>query len=243
MRGPSAHLERELGLGSLERVELMLRLGDAFGKRLPDRVVAEAVTVQDLIDAMVRETGAGETAHAAVGALSATPAPVSSAPAHRPELEEQIRQAGTLTEVLRLRGRGEPGRAHIHLYEENEQLRTITFGELYDRASAVAAGLRQRGLEPAQTVAIMLPTCAEFFHTFAGILLAGGIPVPIYPPFRADRISEYAARQAKHLAQRRGAVPDHVPPGGGVGAIAAAARADAPRGLKCAADRKRGGRA
>ena len=131
--------------------------------------------------------------------VSATPASVSSPPAHRPELEDQIRQAGTLTEVLRLRGRGEPRRAHIHLYEENEQLRTITFGELYDRASAVAAGLRQRGLEPAETVAIMLPTCAEFFHTFAGILLAGGIPVPIYPPFRADRISEYAARQGNIL--------------------------------------------
>jgi acyl carrier protein len=38
-------LERELGLGSLERVELMLRLGDACGVRLPDRVVAEADTV------------------------------------------------------------------------------------------------------------------------------------------------------------------------------------------------------
>src|SRR5271155_2325459 len=45
----------------------------------------------------------------------------------------------------------------------------------------------------------MLPTCAEFFWSFAGILLAGGIPVPIYPPFRADRIAEYAARQSNIL--------------------------------------------
>src|SRR5580704_14910198 len=51
-RGMKAHLERELGLGSLERVELMLRLGDACGVRLPDRVVAEADTVQDLVDAI-----------------------------------------------------------------------------------------------------------------------------------------------------------------------------------------------
>src|ERR1700675_4325278 len=57
-RGTKAHLERELGLGSLERVELMLRLGDACGVRLPDRVVAEADTVQDLVDAILRvETG------------------------------------------------------------------------------------------------------------------------------------------------------------------------------------------
>ena len=53
-RGTKAHLERELGLGSLERVELMLRLGDACGVRLPDRVVAEADTVQDLVDAILR---------------------------------------------------------------------------------------------------------------------------------------------------------------------------------------------
>ena len=162
-RGPAAHLERELGLGSLERVELMLRLGDTCGVRLPDRVVAEADTVQDL------------------------------------DLEQQIRNAETLTEILRLRGRGEPARAHIHLYEENNQLRTITFGELYERASTVAAELQRRGLEPGQTVSIMLPTCAEFFWTFAGILLAGGIPVPIYPPFRADRIAEYAKRQSNIL--------------------------------------------
>ena len=32
--GPAVHLERELGLGSLERVELLLRIEQAFGTRL-----------------------------------------------------------------------------------------------------------------------------------------------------------------------------------------------------------------
>ncbi len=214
-RGTKAHLERELGLGSLERVELMLRLGDACGARLPDRVVAEADTVQDLVDAILRtETGAdggnGAGTRGAAGpnssassstqtSLVTSTSAVSSPPAIRPDIDEQIRKAETLSEVFRLRGRGEPGRSHIQIYEEDDQLRTITFGELYERASVVAADLRRRGLEPAQTVAIMLPTCAEFFWTFAGILLAGGIPVPIYPPFRADRIAEYAARQSNIL--------------------------------------------
>jgi len=201
-RRSMAHLERELGLGSLERVELMLRLGDACGVRLPDRVVAEADTVQDLIDAILREepgaTALGASARFASGPYAA-PASISASPSGRPDFEQEIRRAETLTEVLRLRGRGEPGRAHIQLYEENDELRTITFGELYERASAVAGDLQRRGLEPGQSVAIMLPTCAEFFWTFAGILLAGGIPVPIYPPFRADRIAEYAARQSNIL--------------------------------------------
>ena len=37
MLNGSSHLERDLGLGSLERVELMARLETAFGVRLPDR--------------------------------------------------------------------------------------------------------------------------------------------------------------------------------------------------------------
>jgi fatty-acyl-CoA synthase len=202
-RGARANLERELGLGSLERVELMLRLGNVSGVRLPDRVVAEAETVQDLADALLRENlgeNAGATTHQVGPAgAAAAPASISRSPAQIANLEEKIRSAESLTEILRLRGLGEPTRAHIHLYAEDEQLQTITFGELYGRASTVARELRARGLEPGQTVAIMLPTCAEFFYTFAGVLLAGGIPVPIYPPFRADRITEYATRQASIL--------------------------------------------
>jgi fatty-acyl-CoA synthase len=210
-RGPRAHLERELGLGSLERVELMLRLGDACGVRLSDRVVAEADTVQDLIDAILAQesaasaSGGTEIARPLIAAdfsrtTASTGAGATAAPARaRPDVQKQIHQAATLTEIIRLRGRGEPHRVHIQVYEEDDQLRTITFGDLYEHASIVALELRRRGLEPGQTVAIMLPTCAEFFYSFAGILLAGGIPVPIYPPFRADRIAEYATRQANIL--------------------------------------------
>jgi len=199
-RRTAAHLERELGLGSLERVELMLRLDEACGVRLPDRVVAEADTVQDLINAILwGGTGkAGETEANADAALRTAVEPLPL-PAIRPDLEQEISRAETLTEVLRLRGRGEPARTHIQLYEEDGHLRAITFGELYERGFAVAEELQRRGLEPGQTAAIMLPTCAEFFWTFAGILLAGGIPVPIYPPFRADRIAEYATRQSNIL--------------------------------------------
>src|ERR1700691_1647520 len=111
-RGTKAHLERELGLGSLERVELMLRLGDACGVRLPDRVVAEADTVQDLVDAILRaETGDGEKgggAQAVHSHAASAGAPISSAsssaltststaagsssPAIRPDIDEQIRK-------------------------------------------------------------------------------------------------------------------------------------------------------
>ena len=204
-RGPAAHLERELGLGSLERVELMLRLGDACGVRLPDRVVAEADTVQDLIDAILREEAGGNTSGAGsrdsgprnAGMAAAVAPPFS--PAIFARISSSKSAAETLTEIFRLRGRGEPARAHIHLYEENDQLRTITFGELYDAPRRSRPNCGGAASSRARPWPIMLPTCAEFFWTFAGILLAGGIPVPIYPPFRADRIAEYAERQSNIL--------------------------------------------
>jgi fatty-acyl-CoA synthase len=192
-RGPAAHLERELGLGSLERVELMVRLDEAFRVRLPDAAVAEADTISDLVDAVLRlEPEAQEDGASA----RYSPANVETAPAQRAAPGRGMEAAATLVEVLRLRGTRDAARPHIHLYEDDGKVRTITCGELLDRARAAAAGLIRCGLEPGGTVAIMLPTCAEFFSTFFGVQIAGGIPVPIYPPFRADRIEEYAARQA-----------------------------------------------
>ncbi len=77
---------------------------------------------------------------------------------------------------------------------------TLTFGELLAGAERVAADLAMRGIGRGDTVALMLPTSRDFFLTFAGTLLAGATPVPIYPPFRADRIAEYAERQSAILA-------------------------------------------
>src|SRR6202035_630830 len=77
--------------------------------------------------------------------------------------------------------------------------KSVSFGELYTGAQAAAGELERRGIRPGDAVALMLPTCREFFLTFAGVLLAGGVPVPIYPPVRADRIAEYAERQSAIL--------------------------------------------
>ena len=46
-------LDRDLGIGSLERVELLFRLEQAFRIRLADRVMGEADTVLDLAQAIV----------------------------------------------------------------------------------------------------------------------------------------------------------------------------------------------
>src|ERR1700719_2391401 len=69
---PASHLDRDLGLGSLERVELLLRLEKTFGMRLDEEVLAGAETVQDLLTALRAANGApgvlGVHAEAAVRA-------------------------------------------------------------------------------------------------------------------------------------------------------------------------------
>jgi|HubBroStandDraft_4_1064222.scaffolds.fasta_scaffold07785_3 fatty-acyl-CoA synthase len=192
--GLSAHLERDLGLGSLERVELLVRLDKAFSVHLPDSALSEADTVGDLVEAVLVEAPSNRTATTRTAA-TAGPASEQSQACDQTWLRTVREAAESLTEILIARGRAEPQAAHIHIYEQDDRLRTITAGELLERAAAVGAGLKRRGLAPGQTVALMLPTSPDFFFCFAGIWMAGGIPVPMYPPFRADRIEEYAARQ------------------------------------------------
>ena len=49
----------------------------------------------------------------------------------------------------------------------------------------------------------MLPTGPDFFPAFFGAILAGAVPVPLYPPWRANQIEEYAQRQAKIIGDAR----------------------------------------
>jgi len=177
-------LERDLGLGSLERVELLARLEREFGARLPDGVLAEAETGADLVRALLRAEGgaAPETAGASVVVGPAA----GTAPAG----------ATNLLEALDDWARAEPDRPQVILRAEDGSEQAITYGELARRAAAVAADLGRLGVGAGDRVALMLPTGADFFYCFLGIQLAQAIPVPIYPPFRADRMEEYATRQA-----------------------------------------------
>jgi fatty-acyl-CoA synthase len=192
--GPASHLDRDLGLGSLERVELLLRLEKSFGARLDEEVLASAETVQDLIAALSAANGAPATASVRVEAA------VRDTQVGFPGQAVGIPAAETFQEVLRHRGRADASRTHLIFYEDEGESASLTFGELLEGAERVAADLAQRGIGRGDTVALMLPTSSDFFLAFAGTLLAGATPVPIYPPFRADRIAEYAERQSAILS-------------------------------------------
>ena len=185
--GPDDSLERELGIGSLERVELLTRIERGVGVRLADSMIAAANTPADLVRAVVMsEPAVAETLPSVLAPVGAAiPAPSS---------------AETLPDVLHWQAQTTPERTHIFLRQEDGTEHPITFARLWRRAAIVAAALRRRGIGRRDTVTIMLRTEAAFFPAFFGTLLAGAIPVPIYPPFRADRIAEYAQRQVGILS-------------------------------------------
>ena len=194
---PGASLEREVGLGSLERVELLARLERAFGRGLDDRCLA-LDTAALLADALLE---------ASPGATLRLPARAEALGAAA-DIGTGVR---TLHESLWRHAGLDPGRVHVFLHGEpsgpdpggTSDLagagEPVSYGRLRDEAAAVAGGLRARGVGRGDTVALMLPTGLDFLRSFFGILLARAIPVPIYPPVRLDRLEEYAARQSAIL--------------------------------------------
>ena len=176
-------LERDLGLGSLERVELLVRVERHFGRRLPDETAQTAESPAEWLKALRDAESSHRTESRYPIRQPAEDAP--RAPA----------EARSFTEVLRGHADSVPERVQVHLLEQ-QWGQEISYSHLLQEASEVAAGLAASGLQRDDTVAIMLPTSAEFFYSFLGVMLAGGIAVPIYPPARRDKIEEYVRRQS-----------------------------------------------
>ena len=174
-------LTKDLGLDSLSRVELLSRIEREFGLHLPDRVLVEAETPGDLLEAMRR-----------TGDISVPAKPPALPPLVAAAIPEESK---TLLEVLDWHVETHPERPHIRLLEE-QGLVEITYRQLFEGALAVSNGLRARGIQVGQTVGLMLPTEKNFFYAFMGVMMAGGIPVPLYPPFRKVDLQDQVLRQA-----------------------------------------------
>ncbi len=179
-------LDKDLGLGSLERVELLVRLERALAARLPETGVQAAETPGDWVRIALEAAG---------GLQPATRWPITQPPS---EACEAPGNATTFSEVLHRQVERDPARTHVHLLDQDSG-QDISVGQLFESASRMAAGLVASGLRPGETVAIMLPTCADFFSSFLGVMLAGGVAVPVYPPARANQIEAYIQRQSRIL--------------------------------------------
>ena len=192
-------LERDLGLDSLARVELVLRLEREFGASLPEQALASSETPRDLLRFLL--AAAGQGAHVA----DRTVASLVQAEGVRPPA-----QAQTLVEALEYHVERQPERLTVFLYE-GEQEHRITYRDLWEGAMRYAARLAEQGVGPGQTVAIMLPTSQEYLFCFYGALLAGAIPVPLYPPARLATIEDHMTRHVSILKSAGAAVMVTIP--------------------------------
>ena len=185
MRRPdaSSSLDRDVGLDSLGRVELLARIERRLGVHLPEQIAVEAQTIGDLLQALQR---AGES-----------PARPSSTQGYRPDaapIAATPQGAETLVEVLRWHVATHADRTHITLLSGDDREEGMSYRELFEEAETSAAALQYRGLKPQEAVVLMLPTARAYFSSFFGVLLAGGVPVPIYPPARMNQLEDHFKR-------------------------------------------------
>ena len=192
--GLNSSLERDWGFDSLSRAELLLRVERAFALRLPENLLGEAETLRDLLSGLAgaqRLPSLDMAARHIIADEAAEPAPAD---------------AMTLTEVLDWHMLRHAERVHIVLWRGDGEETSLTYRHLGEQARAIAGGLRQAGLQAGERVAIMLPTSEAFFTAFFGVLYAGGVPTPIYPPARPSQIEEHLKRQAGILRNARAAL-------------------------------------
>ena len=182
-------LDRDLGFDSLSRVELVLRIERTFGVSLSEQVLAESETPRDLLRAVLSTSATPRIAYSDQ---------VRSIPLG--EAEAAPERAETLVEVLDWHVASHPDRPHIYVYAEDAKDEHITYAQLRKEAEKVAVGLRERELQAGDGVAIMLPSGPDYFYSFYGVLLAGGVPVPIYPPVRPSQLEAHMRRHAGILS-------------------------------------------
>jgi 1-acyl-sn-glycerol-3-phosphate acyltransferase len=195
-----SRLDMDLGFDSLGRVELISRIEREFGINLADHIFASAETPRDLRRTIMTANGERKLTPSST-VDDSTLGPVEIAP----------HSAQTLVEVLAWHVSHHPDRPHIRLYRENEEDEIISYRQLNETALAVAAGLQQTGLQPGETVTLMLPTGRDYFFSFFGVLYAGGIPVPIYPPARPTQLEDHLRRQVAVLNNCRAVMLITVP--------------------------------
>ena len=109
----------------------------------------------------------------------------------------------TLPEALVAASRTSGG--YGYLAEDGRSESHQSFAQLLDEALAMGGRLREAGLEPGETVALIVPTAREFLTTFLGAICAGIVPAPLYPPARLDQFEAYLRQTTPAVRASRAA--------------------------------------
>src|SRR5688572_11645014 len=100
---------------------------------------------------------------------------------HQTHLEHRELPRKTVVDILGMAAVRRPGEVAIRFVGE-DGVEPTTYHQLWQSARSVAARLRGDGLVEGDRVLLILPTGRPFVEHFFGVLMAGGIPVPLAPP-------------------------------------------------------------
>ncbi|MES1245951.1 MAG: fatty acyl-AMP ligase [Acidobacteriota bacterium] len=103
----------------------------------------------------------------------------------------------TILDYLEQAGREPDG--GVRFVDRAERDTWFGWGEVRERALGVCGGLQELGIRRGDRAALVFPTGIDFFDAFWGTLLAGAVPVPLYPPVRLGRMEEYQHRTSRML--------------------------------------------
>jgi long-chain acyl-CoA synthetase len=176
---PDANIELQMGLDSMERVELLTQLEEMFGTTVPDEVRQKIYTVRELVEAVLPKEGsagvAGVHGGDAWGRLLAT------GPGGVPEDDPLL----------------------LGLLEEHSLVQGCLFvgARLLRAVASVLLGLRITGEEnfPREGTFVLSPNHQSFLDMF---LLAGALPWRVFRRMFFVGASEYYATALRRRAAR-----------------------------------------
>jgi acyl-CoA synthetase (AMP-forming)/AMP-acid ligase II len=100
---------------------------------------------------------------------------------HAPEL---VRRFSTLVEALLA---APPERPFVTMWNDEDDIQEVTFGEFIDFAKSQAASFHEQGLGPGDTIILIMPQGIHLMAAFAGAMLLGAVPAILaYPNSKAD---------------------------------------------------------
>jgi len=85
------------------------------------------------------------------------------------------------------------------VFEERDERRQLTRGELAQAALARGAVFTARGLRRGDRLALVVPDTREFIVSFLGAISLGAVPVPLYPPLALGQLDVYTKNTAAIL--------------------------------------------
>jgi long-chain acyl-CoA synthetase len=101
-----------------------------------------------------------------------------------------------------------PGRPAVRLDDH-----ALTYSQLDDASARLAALLADRGVQPGDSVGLMLPNTVEFTIVYYGILRAGAVVVPMNPLLKAREVEYYLTDSSARLLFATAASAPHTQPG------------------------------